>query len=194
MAILQRVRSVWTGFQGAPGYTDMYFGTTDPPSESAQDHVDQVWDFWTALVAFIPTVVNITVQPQVAEVDELTGDLVGEIIIGTAPAAVDCTASGAYSAPAGCTVQWRTSTYLSGRRLRGRSYIVPLSTQAYDADGTLYPSTRASIEAAGTALITDAGDMVVWHRPSEGGSDGTSALVTSAVVADRVAVLRSRRD
>lgn len=194
MATLQRVRSVWTGFQGAPGYTDMYFGVSDPPSESAQDHVDAVADFWGALVSFIPTVVTITVEPVVIELEAEDGLIIGERTVGTAPAAVDCTASGAYAAPTGCTVQWITSTYLGGRRLRGRSYVVPLSTQAYQDNGTLYDTTRAAIEAAGEALRVDAGDMVVWHRPTDAGNDGTQALVTSVKVGDRCAILRSRRD
>lgn len=185
MPDIYRVRSVWTGFVGAPGVTTMYF--LDVATALASVHT-----FWTDIHSHIPNVVHIQVEPTGDILDDATGDLV-DTWVSEPVAVVDCTGTDNYAAPAGAIVNWLTSTIANHRRLRGRTYLVPLSNTEYDPDGSINGGTVAAIQAAADAFIaSQSASFVVWHRGT--GSDGSSGLVTSAHVPDFTAVLTSRRD
>jgi hypothetical protein len=195
MASMYRVRSVWSGFSGAPGYTNHYFGTTDPLLAGASLAVSDVRAFWVALAALFPDDVQINVETAVQIVEDSTGVVENELT-AAAVAAVNGTSTAAYAAPVGASAEWRTSDFVGGRRVKGRTYIVPLSSTVFETDGTIGGTPLATLQTAASGLVAAASNMVVWHRPSNPGtsSDGSLHLVSTANVSDRAAVLRSRRD
>lgn len=201
MASMYRVRSIWSGFSGAPGYTNMYFGTTDPLLAGATQACTDVRAFWQACVSVFPDDVQINVEPNVQIVEDSTG-LVEDELSTTATAAVNGTSGAAYAAPCGASIEWRTSQFVNGRRVKGRSYLVPLVSTSYETDGTLIAAALTALQAAAAGLIAAPSQFVVWHRPVEASagpppveaSAGSLHLVATAGVSDRVAVLRSRRD
>jgi hypothetical protein len=113
---------------------------------------------------------------------------------------------GPYAAAAGAIVSWFTGAVMDGHRVRGRTFLVPLSGIAYDGAGALSDATQTTISLAAVGLVTAAtGNLSVWHRPKfgpvpvGGGArplirPGGQATVTSSSVPKKMAVLRSRRD
>jgi hypothetical protein len=84
---------------------------------------------------------------------------------------------------------------INGRRLRGRTFLVPLGSTFYTTDGTPIETARTNIAAAAAVLIANTGGppLGVWRRPSPSGV-GVLGVATTASVPDKAAVLKSRRD
>jgi hypothetical protein len=143
----------------------------------------------------LPTAVTIQFPTEMEEIDTATGDLVQALPIDVLTQVVGTT-PGAFASPAGACVNWNTGHITNGRRLRGRTFLVPLAGTQYQTDGTLVDATRTTIVAASTTLVSYQDNLVlaIWHRPVTGGSDGEAAQVDSASVTDKVSILRSRRD
>lgn len=191
---IARVTTVWNGFTGAPGYTNHFFDSFGA-GDQVNLEVDRVRDFFIAASEVMPDVVMLTVSPEVAFLDEVSGDLIGYAQYDGEYLNIAGKASGSYAAPSGALVQWNTDTIAKGRRLRGRTFIVPMASNQYQQDGTLSNDAISDLNAAGAALIGD-GDgpqAVLWSRPVNG-SGGSIGPITSFRVPDRVSVLRSRRD
>lgn len=193
MAIV-RVTAEWTGFQGAPGYSNFFFeagGQGVPDS----DRTIQVAEFFDTLASRLPQQVTVAVDQEVAIIDEATGQLISyesnpepiEDIEGTA------TAVNGYSSATGGVITWLTDTVVGGGRVQGRTFIVPLSSISYQTDGTLTSGTLDVLRNAAALLAGEAAGFRVWSRPRNGGS-GVAAPVTGYRVPDMTAVLRSRRD
>lgn len=188
MSAMAVIPAIWTGFQGAPGRSTFY---CSPPD--VDDVTANVRAFFQALQSFIPDVVNIQVAAAGDIIEDTTGVLTGNWAATTPPALVNCTGTGNYAAPSGAVVNWRTQAIVGGRRLRGKTFIVPITSTQLQSDGSLGTTFVVSLESAATALATAILPIRVWHRPVNG-AGGSSSPVTSAVVPDMVAVLRSRRD
>lgn len=191
---IQRVTSVWTGFAGAPGYTNFYFmGDAETGGIQANFSVRM---FWQEIRDRIPAGVTIATEAEHANIDESTGTITSYYTPEHEGAmSVAGSAAGGYSAPSGAVVGWNTDTVRAGRRVRGRTFIVPLGGNAYQSDGTLNPGVQTAIQDAANDLIasTLGNELVVWARPVNG-AGGVAAPVVSARVPDMGAVLRSRRD
>lgn len=191
---LQRVRVVWTGFKGAPGYSNFYFAPGTPPPLNA------LRTFFEAVKANIPLGVVITYPG--------TGDIISEVNgaitdswTASAPAVTTCTGSGTYTGPAGIVVEWLTSTVIDGRRPIGKTFLVPCSTTVIQNDGTISDAILTSVKAAADVFVgATASQFFVWHRPVKDPNPphtvtrlGGVAAVTSTRVPDLQAVLRTRR-
>lgn len=191
---ITRVTAVWSGFTGAPGYTNFFFDAFGVGDEVDLE-TDRVRDFFQTVREALPNDVIVQVQQEAAIIDETTGELMGYSQATTPPQPVVGYSTAAYSAPSGACVTWNTETIARGRRLRGRTFVVPLSSGAYDAQGTLTNEAQGFLNGGANALIGDGSgpQMVIWSRP-RGGVGGSIGPVTSHRVADKVAILRSRRD
>lgn len=204
MTELMRVKARWSGFTGGPGYTVLHFrdfgsgdGGGGPVAESAVNPaLDRAYLFFDALRPQLPAEVRIQVEAEVDVIEDTTGDLVRSYA-GTTPLLVGGSGAGSYSAAVGAVVNWRTGGVRNGRRVRGRSFLVPLAGGAFGTNGALVPSVQALIQTAASALANPSGspDLCVYARPSSAGAtDGSAFVVTSATVPSLGAVLRSRRD
>lgn len=191
---IHRITALWTGFQGAPGYSNFHFMAGGGLISDAQSSADRVQSFFSSLTSVFPTDVVISVQQDVEEIDEDTGAVTAfHTVDGGTP--ITGNGTGGYSAPSGAVLNWRTNDLRYNRRIRGRTFLVPLDQGSYDDRGTLDPQVQADIITSGNALL--GGDLdselVIWSRPV-GGSGGVAATVTNCSVPDMAAVLRSRRD
>lgn len=191
---ISRVTAIWTGFTGAPGYTNFFFRAFGG-GDAVDLEVARVRAFFAPLQVRLPNTVRIAVQQEAAILDEATGDLIDYAQATTAPTAVAGSSTDSYSAPAGAAVTWNTNGIARGRRLRGRTFLVPLAGGAYQNDGTLASATITDINTGAAALIGNGTgpEAVIWSRPRDG-QGGTIAAISSHRVADQVAILRSRRD
>lgn len=203
MATLMRFDVTWTGFAGGPGLSAFYFAATGSPGAKT----NALRTFFEALVNRLPNDVTLEYPGGGDIIDDTSGNLAGSWA-DTQPANSVGTGAGTYSAASGAMVTWLTEGLVTSpppksrvHRVRGRTFLVPLHGQEYDTNGSLAASTGPAIVAAGTALITGAegANFRIWSRPyrsPEGAviQNGESAPVTGVRVADKVAVLRSRRD
>ena len=198
MATIARIRVSLTGAQGLPGVCTFY--ALDPVTAVPALHA-----FWTQQGGRFPTVVSTLVEPTGDLLNESTGEAIGSWAT-TPVAAVDNVGAGSYAAPVGLSISWVTGTFIGGRRVRGRTFIVPMVSSLFENDGTPTFATTSGLQGNGTTLIAAVpGNMLVWHRPTpildaqgnptgEFNADGTGVAITSCTVADKAAVLRSRRD
>jgi len=151
--------------------------------------------FWASVAGFFPPDVALTVEPS-GDTFEATTGVVSTGWSATPGDPVPGTGDANYAAPVGAVITWRTNTVIGRRRARGRSFLVPLAGNMFEADGSLAGGTVAGIQSAAGTLISDAvGTFMIWHRPTSlTAANGVAAEVTSATVPDLAAVLRSRRD
>jgi hypothetical protein len=184
---IQKQVTLWTGFPGAPGYTTLYWNDVTGPNLVA------LQAFWTGIADRLPSNTTIQVQSTGDRLDEATGAVIGAWS-GAAQTPIVGTGAGAYSAVSGAHINWRTAAIVAGRRVRGRSFLVPLYGGAYDSDGTIAATVLTDLRTnLATFVAAAAADLRVWHRPV-GGSGGSAHAVTAADIPDKAAALRSRRD
>jgi hypothetical protein len=144
----------------------------------------------------LPTTVTCQTDSTVEVIDDTTGEL-QEFVNATVAAARVGTGTGNYSAAAGAVCNWYTNTVRNGRRIRGRSFLVPLAGSALGPDGSLDNTNLTGLRTNTATFVTQTGAarLVVWGRPTApGASDGVSAEVVSFTIPDKTAVLTSRRD
>lgn len=190
MASIIRHTAVWSGSPGLPGYSQFYQGVTGSISSDAQGGQNDIGAFFWSLLALIPEEVTVTVDPVYQVINEVTGAVTGEEVVG-APVTLNVgTYVGEWSRQVGALVEWSTGSFIAGRRLRGRTYLVPLGACAA-TDGTLPDSTLATVRAAAQYIVVSSHDFLVWHRPIAG-AGGAAVALTGAIVRDHAAILRSR--
>lgn len=192
MASINRVRVSYSGLQGGNGVSTFY-------CQDAATFLAPLLAMYASLADKMPDLLSITVEQSGDVLDNITGDLTGTWD-ATGGGPVNPTGNGPYSAPTGCCINWLTSVVVDGARLRGKTFLVPLVGGAFDVDGSISVLTLSALQSAANNFVTaTAGNFVVWHRPRPdthplGQRDGTSSAVTSAVIRDKAAILRSRRD
>jgi hypothetical protein len=186
MADIERIRCPWSGFPGAPGVSTFY----------ATDAIllrPKLKTFFDAVKAYLPSNVTINYDGAGDRIDEFTGQLTGSWSTAAALAPTVGSLGQVYAAPVGMCVNWITATILHGRRLRGRTFLVPV--QQDTATGVPNPLAITAIQNAANALAGS--ELLVWSRPTKPplpARPGGSGPVTSAKVSPKYVVLRSRRD
>jgi len=185
---MQRVRVTWTGFPGAPGVTTFYC------SNSWATQLADIRTFFEALKPQIPVNVTITYPSSGDDVDPVTGDIIGSWA-QTAPAPTVGTSAVVYAAPVGLVAHWNTNGIVAGRRVRGRTFVVPMVSNS-STDGTPSAAQVLVVVNAAAALAAHSPGLVVWRRPNPLSSvtAGSEHPVVSSTVPDKYVVLRSRRD
>lgn len=191
---IHRVTVNWTGFTGAPGYSNFFF-TGPGTGGAAVESRDRVRGFFNAVRAILPTQVQFLVEGEVAVIDQATGEITGYVMAEPEPVTGQGQMTGGYSAASGAVVTWNTAGVRNSRRVRGRTFVVPISGLAYQNDGTLLGTTITTLNTAATELVGTGfnSGFGVWARPV-GGSGGGFYEVNGFRVPDKAAVLRSRRD
>lgn len=190
----------WTGFSGAPGFTNLFFNDftegsiTQAIVDGSMNRTDALVSAWQSRV---PSTVTLQVDSTVQIIDVATGQIT-RFMQGAVKTQKVGTGSGAYSAAAGACINWRTNGVRKGRRVRGRSFVVPLAGSALDATGTIADTQLTGLRTAANALFATGADQGlpgVYARPSTpGASDGAWFPIVAADIPDKTAVLRSRRD
>lgn len=204
----------WSGFVGAPGFSVFHFrdynvgGDGNPiTQESAQAAAGRVRNFFNSTKNLFPNTVTFHVENDVEVIEDTTGEMTNILnVTGLTDVVGEAGATAGYSAAVGAVVNWRTAVVRRGRRLRGRTFLVPLSSTCYENNGSLNGSCLTALNTAATSLITPTAqepELGVYARPhrtrNTDGSwttvpDGEWAFVRSANIPDMTAVLRSRRD
>lgn len=191
---ITRVTATWTGLPGLPGYSNFFFDGAATP-ESLTGVRDDIRAAFSAIAAYLPANTVVSTSGEHAILDEGTGALIDYVASAGSVLTVVGTGAGNYSAPSGAVVNWNTQTVNRGRRVRGRTFLVPLVNNAYDPTGNLATPAIVAIQNFAELLIGAGAENTfgVWSRP-ENGAGGVFGAATSYRVPDMAAVLRSRRD
>lgn len=188
MTALNKIPVSWGSWPGAPGVSTFYSFGGNLDNDTAA-----IRAFFNSLVAQIPSGITLSVPGVGDVIDDNDGKITGAWNATAAPAIVTGTGSGVYAGNAGGVVHWLTAGVANGHRIRGRTFIVPLISTAFDSGGSLSTTALSALRNAATAMIAaGAGDFRVWHRPV-GGTGGSAAAVLTSSVPDLAITLRSRR-
>lgn len=190
-----RVNVSWANFPGAPGVSSFYY--KDVPTQA---EVDALRTFFNSLNAYLPAGLTTQVPASGDAFDELTGKLAGTWTVGTQPAVSTASGAGNYAGNAGAVVHWLSSGVVNGHRVRGRTFLVPLVSSAFDFTGSLGTTALAAIQASAVALVASmSANGVVWSRPFHDPTGqkpnrvGSTWPIVSSRVPDLAISLRSRR-
>lgn len=201
-----RARVVWNGFSGGPGVNTLHFGVTpEQNADAAQTILDALKTFYTGLNIYMPTGVSISFESQLEVINAENGQI-ENIVSASPPAPVTGSGSGGYSSGAGMCVHWITQDFRKGRRVRGRSFMVPLSAQAFDTTGTLNNTLITTMQGLGATLAAnEAVQLSIFRRPVMTETTntvedplvaipGSQHRVTAVRISDKGAYLTSRRE
>lgn len=200
MGNILKITAKWDGFQGAPGYSNFYWREDDPAGsfdQGAQAAAVAVEKFFNDIKLYFPPHVKWRVQTDAAIIDENTGTMVDIASAGAHGDIIGTAGNFSYSAATGAVVSWRSNGVRNGRRVRGRTFLVPTAATALAQDGTLDNTASSVLFTAAQNYINTAGarSPVVWARPTTPtATDGIAHDIVTASVPDKVAVLKSRRD
>lgn len=194
---MQRARATITyPAAGAPGLITLYTRTTGvEDGGTAQLTVDRLHDALNAGLGIFAGSTSFDALTTVDDIDAATGALTGSHSVTGWH--LSGSGSDVYAPLASAiAITWKTSVIVNRRRVRGRTFLSPVSRGAIDSDGTPASGILTAVNAIATAWtdngLTDT-FAVVWHRP-KGTSTGSAEDITGHQVKDTFAVLRSRRD
>jgi hypothetical protein len=201
---IARVTTVSTGYLGAPGVSTFYFRkrTALGWDNYTNDLIQRIHEFWQDSAAYLSTAVTYTTQAEVQIVQDTDGEL-QSAQIGTTAASTGSDANGMSPQGAGIVVSWLTPDIANGHRVRGRTFMVPVSLSSFDVYGKPTTAAQQALQLAAEGVIGSGGEAVVpvvWHRPKKDPVThaitraGSAHDVDQAAVGNKTAVLRSRRD
>lgn len=182
MTSLSQIRVQWTSTVGINGVSTFY------AAGPVQDALDDIATFFVSCQALVPTDVTWVFPTSGNIINDVTGANVASWI-GTAGGSFGGTGTGNYARPSGAVVNWHTGLFVAGRELRGKTFMVPLVSSAFDGDGNVASGSVSTLAAAGNALAGSSGQIVIYSPTGH-----TNGAVTSAAVPNLAVVLRSRRD
>lgn len=168
----------------------------------AVDAHSAVASFWQAIPTLVMGDNAGSVLGEIALVRETDGQILQ--IESAPPVAIDFTGTGEVSSLATQgLIRWRTSAFVDGREIRGRTFI-PGPPEAFNVGGRPNASYMTALNDAAAALGDDPNStLVVWRRPrpeqdppdpEKPARVGTFAVVTAVSAWQEWATLRSRRD
>jgi hypothetical protein len=166
-------------------------------SDNAAPPVAAVKAAFGLFPTLFPAGTVITIPNSGDKIDDTTGALTG-VWAATGGGSVTGTNNTPCAAGVGACIGWTTGGIVNGtkgpRKLRGRTFLVPLASAVYAPDGSIADAVLPQLQQIADA-IKNSGPLAVWHRPTSlAAANGNSYGVISARVRDKVAFLSSRRD
>jgi hypothetical protein len=193
----------WTGFVGAPGYTNMFFDAGGGTATDANAAVDKSTIFFSGITTLLPSVAKIDVLQDVRLITDFDGELINIFTVSGKPGVTGGN-PGNYVGPSGACVDWLTNTVNGRRKMTGRTFIVPCSTAVFDADGTITSAKVLDVATAAESMRTAVGPTFgIWGRPLYSDPptkpptivrNGKWGPAVASRALDKAVVLRSRRD
>lgn len=182
-------RALWSTPGGGVGFSVFHFQDVVSTTE-AQNTANAIRTFFNGVAGILPDDVVITFDPEVVVLD-LAGALVTVFPV-TPPASVTGGSTSTFNRAAGVRIDWNTGHIVAGRRLKGRTYLVPVASTTFDTVGIVTSAASTAILAAANALITATSSikpLTIWSR-----THGIMWAVDSAAVPGKGAILTGRRD
>lgn len=179
----------WRGGRIGAGASVFHFTGTNSPT-TAQSLANAVRQFFVAAAPLIGSGIAIEFDAEVRVLDN-NGTLTAVLPV-TRPTILSGSGGNDFINGTGGMVRWTTSSIVAGRRLLGRTFIVPMESASF-VSGEMTASAQGTLAAAGAALITASqsasAPLVVWSR-----ANAVTAEVINCTVPSRPSSLRTRND
>ena len=190
---MMRARVQWSGTPvTGPGLSTFYWNDATYAGKPAA-----LSALFTVLKNYVPTGVTWTI-PAVADVVNVeTGELEGSVVDGSNLTVLSSGGAVDFKPGVGGRILWATTGIVRGRKVQGKTYVVPLTSQEYP-NGTVQGGTVSAINTA-LATYIGIGNPVVYSRPrpAPGGvgpdAPGLVHDILSGSFATKETWLRSRR-
>lgn len=189
-----------TGYVGAPGINVLHWTrglgpeVTDPEAVG-QFHLE-VQTMLESYLDIIPSTITISIDPDVPYFQHTDGVILGVTTDEGYPRSYSGTSS-LNNGPrdTALCIRYRTEEFVNGRRLQGRTFLGPISSDAIGNDGQIETGWITDTPDFFTALYTGIGArLAVWHRPTnEPPSNGAYGDVTSVTCNATPGTMRSRK-
>jgi hypothetical protein len=182
-------RAIWSTPGGGTGYSVFHFQDVVSNTQ-AQGLANAVRAFFLTVSGVIPDDCTVSFDSEVT-VYTLGGVLTGVFPV-TPPAPTPGLTNATFNRAAGVRIDWGTGHIVAGRRLTGRTYIVPAGAGAFDSTGLVNSANITALTNAGQALITACSSiqaLVVWSK-----THGIAWAIDTASVPTKGAILTGRRD
>lgn len=180
----------WTGARVGAGASVFHFESI-ASGTAATALAGYVRGMFDAIKGNIPDDVTISFDGEMKELDN-SGTLIAVYPV-TVPSTVSGTYTGSFANGSGIVVRHNTGAIVNGRRLIGRTFIVPAGHGSFQNNGEVLPVAQAGINTAFVNLRTSANttgaNFAVWSR-----KNGTVAPVSSSQTLSRPSTLRTRND
>lgn len=187
MANLSVLVFPWTGSPVVgPGATVLHSAVGDEGNLVAAYNT-----FLNAVKANLPTGTVVSSPTAGNVLDEASGDVVSSWSLGAA-GPVSMTGGTSWVNGVGMRVTWPTIGFVSGRRVVGSTFLVPLVSGAYEGAGNITPTVMTAVTTAAVAMGTTPNALRIYSRPTPGHA-GISYPALTGVVPDKVSWLRTRR-
>lgn len=188
-----RYRVDWSVPGGGGGASLFYFDSVAGSTQTDQNNaVAAVRTLFDSLHTRAPSGVSWGFPGELAECNDSTGTVIAYTSV-SAPAGVTATGSGSYAAGVGMRIDWLTNGIHNGRRVKGRTFFVPLTASNYDTAGTLDGAALTSMQTAVNTYLSTTQALpckpLIFSRRAPG-----VFAIQSGVIVDKDAILRTRRD
>lgn len=186
-----RYKVGWTGGRIGAGVSVFNLGIAG--AEPVWASVNTAFrDWYQALAPSIPNDVILTFPFESESFDPATGELQEVVSIPQAASVQGTDSNTSWSASAGRVVRWSTGVVVSGRRLYGKTFIVPSGAGAF-SEGSVNSGTRGTDQTAHAALLNALefaqANLMVYSR-----THGVAEAVQGGATLARPTTLRSRND
>lgn len=180
----------WTGGRIGSGATILHFESIGSGT-AAQSIATATRALFASLATYLPNDVAVTFDAEVLEISN-SGVLLGSYSV-TPGAAVTGSGTGSWANGSGALVRHNTGSIIGGKRIYGRTFLVPMIGAAFENNGEV---TAGAITAIGTAFSTFRSSVsgvganhAVWSRVN-----AATVPVASSVCLPRPTVLGTRND
>ena len=191
-----RYRFVITGGIGGPYLAVMHFSETVANQTTADAGGAKVKNFWDAMKGFWDTDMSGSMSTDVDVIDPATGALTNQFTTTTATSTGTLTPGGRLPPQTQGIFRWNTTSFVAGRRIRGRTFFPGLNESVNTGAGVPGGSWTLTQPATAIGTLLAAGDpsFAVWHRPTPSAAGSVHVVSAGSVDTTKWAVLRSRRD
>jgi hypothetical protein len=199
----------WTGTYGHTGISRFAFVAQDGsvPTNTQRDGVlSAVMAFANTNSGGMPVDLSWQVDPIIESFDGLTGAITGELPPGSGGTPGHGSATGNYSNGVGLLVHWKTGGMFGGRRIQGRTFVVPMESGQFTTDGHLQDEAVTTWTTVANDYISAMGALslspLVWGRPADVAATpkkpahhnaGHWAPILTATIDNKPAILGRRR-
>lgn len=182
--MVKEYRATWTG----PGHSPKYNIFHSEDSEDADLIKGVITAFYTSIAPHVNSSFQVKLDPTYRTLVTATGALVADTPYTIAPLPVSGSSAGAALPDAAAVLcRWNTGVIVSGRFLRGRTFL-PGCTVGLMAAGNLAGSGYTTLNSAASTLAGATPRIAIWSR-----AHGVLHPVQAGSVWNEVATQRRRR-
>lgn len=186
----QEYTARWAGARVGAGASVFHFESIAGPT-AAQGLATATRALFQSLVAIFPNDISIQFDTEVRELSD-AGVLL-DVYPVTPPAAVTGTKTTAFANGTGILVRHSTGVILAGRRILGRTFLVPVAADSFNDAGDVIAGTLTVINTSfatfNTATAAAGANFAVWSR-----ANAATAPVVASAALSRPTTLRTRND